>query len=142
MNTMTASLLAEHITEVGVATPEDRQRYENDVVVVLDKGYNITFAGALRGALLFSMNFRDDATRSYAIMSVNDNGGEFGVGPVNGESRYVPYTEHRRVINAATAAYRIAMAMRGESIDYSLRLDDDFADVLRGEQNALHNAAR
>lgn len=123
------------------ATDPEAKRAEltADVISVLRHGYDLQILGNLSGAFsvpgtLYVRTGYDlektlggDASHNYAMWEVSDNGGEFNVAKVNSPEpcRSVPYLGARiGLVDAGTVAYRIAMVIKGEPIDYDFTCPD------------------
>jgi hypothetical protein len=111
-----------------------RNQLSFDVLAVLVNGYELRLLGKFPGNSS-TVYVRTGAPGNYAIHSICDNGGEFNVEPVNhGERmRSIPYVDRLGVVDAGTVAYRIAMVIKGEDIDWDARWPDLVEDFARGE---------
>lgn len=120
----------------------DPARTTADILTALQGGWDIHVVGQWGGAVLVE---RRSGTHN-KVWFLNDNGGEINLAPVNDEApdRNVPVTAWRRPLHAATIAYRIAMTIQGQPVDYDYELtDEDFA-ILRGlvRENPMLRAAQ
>ena len=95
---------------------------------LLTRGYGIKVLGSLPGrdSVYIQPGFDGDGGApgaSARLWFICDNGGEFNVSPVNchDEMRSVAYADHRGAVDPGTMAYRIAMVVRGEEIDWDFR---------------------
>jgi len=87
--------------------------------------WHIRHVGEMGAVVLVRPGYSDKPGRSYAVWSISDNGGELQVDRVNIDHEPgVPYTAWSSKLNLCTMAYRIAMRILGEPIEWDLRLDD------------------
>jgi hypothetical protein len=84
-------------------------------------------AGRLVGTIHTSLVIQRRYANGYDVWTLTDNGGEINVERINEPDtlRSVAATYWSAKLNAATLAYRVACAMRGDAIDYEYRLTDD-----------------
>ncbi len=119
-----------------------RRRYvtraEADFWLVLDQGYRIRPHGSLRGSTLVIW---ESVPHWNTLWMITDNGGELVVEKVNvpGSARDIPTTAHRIPLDGGTLAYRVAMVIQGELLDYRIDLAD-LADTLRDAAHTLKEA--
>ncbi len=115
-----------------IESPEQRAQLSRDVLFVLSRGYDLRILGSFDGGLTVYVrtNYTDDESNRYTMWQIVDNGGEFNVAKVNDDVlRSMPYMERGRVVDAGTVAYRIAMAIRGENVDFGYRCPEILADL-------------
>ena len=80
-----------------------------------------------RGLVIHMDNGGGEALVAYkgVFFFVWDNGGEVGVQEVNSDdSRFFPPHWHDEPLNVDTLAYRLICCLRGEEIDYALRVPE------------------
>lgn len=116
-----------HSTQIESA--EWRAELSRDVLLVLARGYDLSILGSLPGreTVYVRTGFVDCEGNRYAVWSITDNGGEFVVAKVNSPElpRSIPYLGSRcGIVDAGTTAYRIAMAIRGDKIDWDFRMPE------------------
>lgn len=113
-------------TSTQIESGEQRAQLTRDVVNVLRHCYDLKILGNLSGAfgvpgtLYVQTGYQDDG-RGYAMWSITDNGGEFNVALVNHHEtmRSMPYKDRFGIVDAGTVAYRIAMVIKGEEVDFN-----------------------
>lgn len=108
-----------------------RAKLSAQVLAILRRGYNITVRGSLPGRSTVYVD--PGQAGGYLLWSIADNGGEFNVEKVNHleSMRSIPYVDRFGIVDAGTVAYRIAMVLRDQEIDWDFRCPDliqDFAD--------------
>ena len=98
---------------------QDRAKMIADTIACLKYGWKIEKIGEAGGSMILCGPFPIHMRWYYFC----DNGGEFNVGLINDHDamRPVPYTNHHLMLDGGTMAYRIAMVLHGEAIDYSWR---------------------
>lgn len=110
-------------TSTQVEPAARRDQLSRDVISILRVAYEMSVWGCFPerdGAVYVQAGFEG----GYDLWVVADNGGEFTVAKVNLESetqRDVPYVERGVPVDAGTVAYRIAMVVKGEPIEWDLR---------------------
>lgn len=117
-------------TSGQIADEARRAQLTHHVTRILARGFNIDVRGNLPGGETLYLNAGQAG--GFMLWSVSDNGGEFNVEKVNSNVlTSIPYIGSRTgIVDAGTVAYRIAMVIKGQKIDWSATypdLIDDFA---------------
>lgn len=117
-------------TSAQIPDEARRAQLTHHVTRILSRGYNLDIRGNLPGGETLYVQSNYDG--GYKLWSIVDNGGEFNVAKVNSDTiTSIPYTgAHTGIIDAGTTAYRIAMVIKGQMIDWEATfpdLVDDFA---------------
>ncbi len=107
-------------------------RLSPETIYVLHRGWNIRFLGRLGTTDYFRPGFGVEDGRAGRMWGVCDNGGEWNVWPVNveEEQRSVPYAAGGLTIDASTTAYRIALVIKGDDIDYGHRCPELYGELV------------
>ncbi len=108
----------------------DREQFMKDTLECLKGGWHIEQLGVVREAPVVA----DCWPHKAAYYSICDNGGEFHVHELNssnpGES--VPYDVSSGLpVDAGTMAYRIALTMRGEKIEWGVRFSQEEISIMK-----------
>jgi hypothetical protein len=93
-----------------------------DILAVLCGGYGMRHVATVTGGQIVAERYTGTET-GYRWWLLADNGGECRVQPINRETPDipdVPLTNWGYGLDAGTLAYRIAMTIRGEPVDYTL----------------------
>jgi hypothetical protein len=97
------------ITLLGRASNNERATAR--LLLALAYFWDIKKIGEANGTVIVEYNNR------WAFL--NDNGGEINLGYINeNDLRSVPTTTNRGTLTAEVVAYRIAMTLKGEPVDY------------------------
>ena len=91
-------------------------------LLALNAFWSIRTIGSAAGTVIVEMPFVVGGKHNYAWAFLNDNGGEINLGYINQAELYltsVPTTDdHHYQLTAETVAYRIAMTLRGQPVEY------------------------
>jgi len=119
-------------TSGQIESADVRDRLSEEVLDVLRGAYGLAVWGCFPGRD-GQVYVQTDFSGGYDLWSVVDNGGEFNVAKVNHEDttlRSVPYVDRFGIVDAGTVAYRVAMVVKGEEIDWDARWPE-LVDVAR-----------
>jgi hypothetical protein len=113
---------------------EKPQRPSARLIAILVKAYGVHLYGRFRAdastVYVSGISEPGKPGPGYVMWHITDNGGEYIVRPVNEPhlgprgSDGVPYDDRTGLLDDGTMAYRIAMVIRGDEIDYDLRCRD------------------
>lgn len=93
----------------------------------LRRGWTVKTVGRWTGGGLIV----EPSGAPHPYWSVTDNGGELVVGKINGEpGRDVPTHWFGRPLSVWTVAYRVAMVIKGEPVDWQYEISDAEAQEL------------
>ena len=97
----------------------------NVTIAMLNHGYNIRKVGEALGCVIVELPFE----YGYRWFALGDNGGEISVREINVSTPYqsVPF-DTEPAVTAELTAYRLAVVMAGQPIDWS------FTDMLSFQQ--------
>jgi hypothetical protein len=88
-------------------------------LLALNAFWNIRTIGHVQHEVIAEMPFVVGGKHNYAWVRLGDNGGEINVEYINsGDTVSVPTTSNRCELTAETVAYRIAMTLKGEPVEY------------------------
>jgi hypothetical protein len=116
------------------------------LLTALKHGYNATVYGSFpnRPSTIYVSGIRGDdgsPAADYVMWEIADNGGEYIVAPVNSDSRDpranygVAYHDRLGPVDEGTMLYRIAMVLRGDPIDWDVRMLGFIDAILLGTEN-------
>jgi hypothetical protein len=109
-------------------------RTHSEFLHVLIWGYEVKTVGVILGSLVVHPKFgmgQPNGMGDPGFWFITDNGGELNVERVNHADtlRSVPCTYFSMALDGSTMAYRVAMVLRGDEIDYEYRCPELCSEI-------------